>query len=53
MEVTLTTLAKKDAFTWILEETQAFEQLKQVMCKAPILTTPYFSKTFTVECDAS
>jgi hypothetical protein len=23
------------------------------MCKDPVLTTPYFTKTFIVECDAS
>jgi hypothetical protein len=22
------------------------------MCKAPVLTTPYFTKTFIMECDA-
>jgi hypothetical protein len=49
----LTTLTKKDAFSWITEATQAFEQLKEVMCKAPILTIPYFTKTFIMECDAS
>jgi hypothetical protein len=49
----LTTLTKKDAFSWAPEETKAFEQLKEVMCKAPVLTTPDFTKTFIVECDAS
>jgi hypothetical protein len=49
----LTTLTKKDAFSWTLEETKSFEQLKEVMCKAPVLTTPDFTKTFIVECDAS
>jgi hypothetical protein len=29
----LKTLTKKDAFSWAPEE--AFEQLKEVMCKAP------------------
>jgi hypothetical protein len=48
----LTTLTKKDAFSWTPEETKAFEQLKEVMCKAPVLTTPDFTKTFIVECDA-
>ena len=49
----LTTLTKKDAFSRTLEATKAFEQLREVMCKAPILTTPNFTKTFIVECDAS
>jgi hypothetical protein len=49
----LTTLTKKDAFSWTPEETQYFEQLKEVMCKAHVLTTPDFTKTFIVECDAS
>ena len=46
-------LTKKDAFSWTPEATKGFEQLKEVMCKAPILTTPDFTKTFIVECDAS
>ena len=48
----LTTLTKKDEFSWTPEETQAFEQIKEEMCKDPVLTTPNFSKTFIVECDA-
>ena len=47
----LIALTKKDAFSWTPEATQAFEQLKEAMCKAPILTTPDFSITFIVECD--
>jgi hypothetical protein len=46
-------LTKKDAFSWTPEATKSFEQLKEVMCKAPVLTTPDFTKTFIVECDAS
>jgi hypothetical protein len=49
----LTKLTKKDAFSWTPEATKSFEQLKEVMCKAPVLTTPNFTKTFIVECDAS
>jgi hypothetical protein len=46
-------LTKKDAFSWTPKETKAFEQLKEVMCIDPVLTTPNFTKTFIVECDAS
>jgi hypothetical protein len=53
IEAPLTTLTKKDAFSWTPEATKAFEQLKEVMCKAHVLTTPDFTKTFIVECDAS
>jgi hypothetical protein len=48
----LMALTKKDSFSWTQEATKDFEQLKEVMCKAPVLTTPDFTKTFTVECDA-
>ena len=41
------TLLKKDAFSWTLEVTKAFEDLKEAMCKAP-----KFTKTFIMECDA-
>jgi hypothetical protein len=53
IEAHLTTLTKKDAFSWTLEEAKDFEQLKEVICKTPVLTTPNFTKTFIVECDAS
>jgi hypothetical protein len=46
------TLTKKDAFSWTPEATKDFE-LKELMCKAPVLTTPDFTKTFILECDAS
>jgi hypothetical protein len=49
----LIALTKKDAFSWTPEATKAFEQLKEVMCKALVLTTPDFTKTFIVEGDAS
>ena len=49
----LMALTKKDAFSWTLEATKSFEQLKEVMCKALVLRTLDFTKTFIVECDAS
>ena len=49
----LTTLLKKDAFSWTPKATKAFEHLKEVMCQALILAMSDFTKTFIVECDAS
>ena len=49
----ITSLLKKDAFSWTPQATQAFQQLKEAMCKAPILATPGFIKTFIMELDAS
>ena len=49
----LTTLLKKDAFSWTPEETKAFEHIKEAMCQASVLATLDFTKTFIVECDVS
>ena len=48
----ITLLLKKYAFSWTPEAAQTFQQLKEAMCKAPVLAIPYFTKTFIVECDA-
>ena len=37
-------LAKKDAFSWTLEETQAFVKLKETLCEALLLTTQILQK---------
>jgi hypothetical protein len=49
----LTALTKKDVFSWTSEEIQAFEQLKETMCKSLVLTTRDFTIFFIMECDAS
>ena len=49
----LTTLLKKDSFSWTPETTKSFEHLKKEMCQALVLATTNFTKTSTVECDAS
>ncbi|KAD3338477.1 hypothetical protein E3N88_33998 [Mikania micrantha] len=49
----LTMLTKKDGVVWFEAALSAFNTLKQALMTAPILCLAEFSKTFTVECDAS
>ncbi|OIT28094.1 putative mitochondrial protein, partial [Nicotiana attenuata] len=49
----LTDLLKKGNFQWNIEATVSFEELKRAITSAPVLALPDFSKTFTVETDAS
>jgi hypothetical protein len=49
----LTTLLKKNSFTWTPAATQAFQTLKTTMCTTPVLALPDFTKTFVLECVAS
>ena len=49
----LTTLLRKNSFSWGAEAEAAFHQLKLAISSPPILALPSFTKTFTVECDAS
>ena len=49
----LTTLLKKNSFTWTTVIAQAFQTLNMAMCTTPVLALPDFIKTFVLECDAS
>ncbi|XP_026452109.1 uncharacterized protein LOC113352512 [Papaver somniferum] len=49
----LTDLLKKNSFSWNSAATYAFEQLKAAMTSTPVLALPDFSKSFTVESNAS
>jgi hypothetical protein len=49
----LTTLLKKNSFTWTPSTAQSFQTLKMAMCTTPVLTLPNFTKTFVLECNAS
>ena len=49
----LTTLLRKNFFSSSAEAEKAFHQLKLAISSPPVLALSDFTKTFTVECDAS
>jgi hypothetical protein len=49
----LTTLLKKNSFTWTPAASQDFQNLKMAMCTTPVLDLPNFTNTFVLDCDAS
>ena len=48
----LTYLTKKGAFSWSKEAKKAFKKMKEVMISFLVLTLPYFTQPFVLECDA-
>ncbi|KAL4352593.1 hypothetical protein GQ457_06G013560 [Hibiscus cannabinus] len=46
-------LKKGEDFEWNLAAQEAFDQLKAMLCNAPVLALPQFDETFFVETDAS
>jgi hypothetical protein len=47
----LTSLLKKNYFTWNPIVSLAFQTLKVAMCTSPVRALPDFEKTFFLECD--
>jgi len=46
-------IKKSICFKWGEEQNNAFLDLKNKLCSAPILSLPNFNKTFEIKCDAS
>lgn len=49
----LTDLLKTDAYVWNNTTEEAFQKLKQTLIQTLVLTLPDFTKTFSLEIDAS
>ncbi|XP_056694837.1 uncharacterized protein [Spinacia oleracea] len=49
----LTEVLKKEKFEWTRAAQQSFEELKEIITRAPTLALPDFDKLFEVDCDAS
>jgi hypothetical protein len=49
----LTTLLKRNSFTWTLAAARTFQTLKTSMCTTLVPTLHDFIKTFVLECDTS
>jgi hypothetical protein len=49
----LTSLLKKNFFTWTPTSAQDFQTLNMAMCTTPVLALLDFRNTFFLECDAS
>ena len=48
----LTSLLRKEGFSWSDDAEKAFSALKEALSSAPVLHLPDFSSEFTVDCDA-
>jgi hypothetical protein len=49
----LTSMLKKNAFSWSEEAKEAFLKLKSAVSQAPVLALLDFEKPFLIDCDAS
>lgn len=49
----ITQLMKKGEFVWTNGAQESFEEVKYLLCSAPILALPNFVKLFKIKCDAS
>jgi hypothetical protein len=49
----LTSLLKKNSFTWTSTDAHAFQTLKMAMCTTLVLALLDFTKAFVLECDTS